>query len=656
MNRVHLEDRMATLNNDEIRRGRKKRRIFWMIMCIMLILMAPLLGEVLDKTMNGLFREFGSFEYDFDYQECLILLLVQPQRKILVVLSYVVFAIAVFMSSSLVQPSIVKIETQEVAHGIFTPVPVGNGQYGTARFMTCQEMEQSFAIAEYIGGTEMKGLYPDAGIIVDFEKSGNKEVIRYLAEAVNVEILGATRCGKTRRLLMTSTWLGIMAGINMLIIDVKGEICAFTQPFAQKRGYEIRILDFRYPEKSMRFNNLDIIVKLLKEGKVSEAVDQAWDIVTILVGEPKGEKIWTDGQCATIAAAILIVAQDAPEGCKNLINVYYFLAYMCESDPETGIMPINEYLENLPENHPARGAFQIAKIAPFRTRSSFFTNALTTLRLYTAWNVADVTKSSDYILDDTDEKKVIYYVILPDEKKTYHPIGAIFIKQLYESLVQQAIKKGGSLDRKFIIRADEIGNFPVIPGLGTMLSAGAGRKIFFELVWQDYQQEESLYKEDYRNIRTNCQLTICLKVTDPETTKQLSNRLGNYTVEVNATSTSQSEGKGGKNATSSYTNSANMGGRPLLYPDEISAIEKPDALILYGGKKAITNLPDISEYYANDVFGMGDVEFNKKLFLQRMEQRPGRKISEPVLWGIWNEYAEKNRKDEIEDDEKVSFL
>lgn len=156
----------------------------------------------------------------------------------------------------------------------------------------------------------MKGLYPDAGIIVDFEKSGNKEVIRYLAEAVNVEILGATRCGKTRRLLMTSTWLGIMAGINMLIIDVKGEICAFTQPFAQKRGYEIRILDFRYPEKSMRFNNLDIIVKLLKEGKVSEAVDQAWDIVTILVGEPKGEKIWTDGQCATIAAAILIVAQD----------------------------------------------------------------------------------------------------------------------------------------------------------------------------------------------------------------------------------------------------------------------------------------------------------------------------------------------------------
>lgn len=647
---------MATLNNDELKRRRKKRFIFWLITCGILLVIAPLIGEILDKTMIGLFREFGNFEYTFNYRECLTLLLMQRQRQALVLVLYLGLALAIYISNSTVQPNIVKVETIEVAHGIFTPVPVGNGQYGTARFMTSQEMEKEFPVTEYTGGNKIKGLFPGAGIIVDYQKVGNKEFIRYLAEAVNVEILGATRCGKTRRLLMTSTWLGIMAGINMLVIDVKGEIFAYTHPFAEKVEYEVRVLDFRYPEKSMHFNNLSKIVELLREGSVSEAVDQAWDIVTILVGETKGEKIWTDGQCATIAAAILIVAQDAPENCKNLTNVYYFLAYMCEPDPETGEMPINEYLENLPANHPARGAFQIAKIAPFRTRSSFFTSALATLRLYTAWNVADVTKKSDYTLDDTDDKKVIYYLIFPDEKTTYHPIGAIFIKQLYESLVKQSLKKGGKLDRRFIFRADEIGNFPIIPGLGTMLSAGAGRNIFFELVWQDYQQEESKYKDDYRNIRTNCQLTICLKVTDPQTTKQISERLGNYTVEVNSASSSQSEGRDGRNSTSSYTSSANMGGRPLLFPSEISDIEKPDALILYGGKKGITNLPDISEYYANEIFGMGDEEFNKKLFLERMEQRPSREIGAPILWGIWEEYGMENREEGLEDEEKVSFL
>ena len=116
---------------------------------------------------------------------------------------------------------------------------------------------------------------------------------------------------------------------------------AYTNKFAKNLGYEVRVLDFRYPDKSMHFNNLGEINNLLKERKIPDAVNKAWDIVSVLVGEPKGERIWTDGQCATIAAAILIVAQDAPEWAKNLTNVYYFLAYMCEVDEETGAMPMH---------------------------------------------------------------------------------------------------------------------------------------------------------------------------------------------------------------------------------------------------------------------------------------------------------------------------
>ncbi|MFR5450660.1 MAG: type IV secretory system conjugative DNA transfer family protein [Roseburia hominis] len=99
-----------------------------------------------------------------------------------------------------------------------------------------------------------------------------------------------------------------------------------------------------------------------------------------------------------------------------------------------------------------------------------------------------MTSQSDWTLDDIDDKKVITYIILPDEKTTYHPIGALLLKQIYEKLVEIAIRKGGELDRRFIFRTEEIGNFPKIPDLGTMLSAGAGRNIFFELVIQDYQQ------------------------------------------------------------------------------------------------------------------------------------------------------------------------
>lgn len=643
---------MPSLNHKSRNNDKKRRRMFSVVIVLLMILLAPLAAEFLNGCFKGLFSGSAP-SYNFSYFSCMKRLQQEQNRQQLIVVFYILFICIMILTLYRVNPKLTQTDVVEVANGIKIPVPVGNGQYGTAHFMNRKELEQNFSIATYKNG-KIKGLSPNAGIIVDFRKEGKKETILYLSDPVNTEIIGATRSGKTRRELMTSIWLGILAGVNQLVVDVKGELCAFTSSFAKQNDYEVRTLDFRNPERSMRFNNLEAIVELLENSEISEAVDRAWDIVSILVGEPKGERIWTDGQCATIAAVILIVAQDAPQECKNLANVYYFLAYMCESDPETGAMAINGYLDNLPENHPARGAFQIAKIAPFKTRSSFFTSALATLRLYTAWNVADVTGKSDYSFEDTDEKKIIYFLILPDEKTTYHPIGAIYMKQLYESLAKQSFQKGGKLDRRFIFRIDELGNFPVIPGLGTMLSAGAGRNIFFELVLQDYQQLESKYKEDFRNIRTNCQLTICLKATDEQTTKNLSARLGNYTMQVNASSSSLSDGKG--NA-ANYSNNASMAGRPLLYPDEISNIEKPDALILYGGKKAVTNLPDLSEYHANTAFGMGDEDFNKGLFLQRIRERPERKITEPKLWGVWYEYGTSNHPMEDEDEvNKVSFL
>ena len=635
---------------------KRRRRRIGVVLFLIWIMASPVIVELADGFLRGILQNFGVFTFDINYVKNLTGLASEKNRQVLFVILTILYAFGLFNLLYKVRPQISDGETIQVANGIRIPTPAGNGQYGTARFMTEDEMNDTFATATYSGKGDVKGLSQDAGIIVDYMKKGSKEVIRYLSEAVNVIILGATRCGKTRRLLMTSTWLNLLAGINLLLVDVKGEIFAFTHKFAEWLGYKIRTIDFRNPEKSMHFNNLEEINQLLRQNRVSDAVNKAWDIVSVLVGEPKGERIWTDGQCATIAAAILIVAKDAPEWAKNLTNVYYFLAYMCEPDPDTGEMAITDYLENLPSNHPARGAFQIAKIAPFRTRSSFFTSALATLRLFTDWNVADITSSSDYVFSDTDDKKVITYIILPDEKTTFHPIGAIFIKQYYESLVEQAIKKGGKLDRRFIFRADEIGNFPVIPGLGTMLSAGAGRNIFFELVLQDLQQLESKYREDFRNIRTNCQLTICLKVTDTDTTKAISTQLVNYTIQVGSANTSVSDGNFDR---TNYSSGASLTGRPLLFPDEISNIQKPEALIIYEGRKAITNLPDLSEYYANKAFGMGDEDFNRKLFLKRMEERSSREIKEPRLWTIWEDYGASSRTIEIGDeayDDKVSFL
>lgn len=641
---------MARYNTKRKNRVKSRKIKFVVTYIVTLLVSAPLIAEIINGVLLGLFNGY-EFRFNFDYQECLRLFFEEDVRYRLFLVYSVIFSCMTFTLFYRPENDIGNAEVMKVANGIWIPVPAGNGEYGTAHFMSQKELDDKFSIAVHKENSTINGLQQNAGIIVNYEKKFGKEYIWYLDEPTNTILLGATRSGKGRRLLIQSIWLNIIARINLLVTDVKGEMYAYTSPFAKEYGYEVRTLDFRFPEKSDHYNFMDEINQLLKEGNITKAVNKAWDIVTILVGEPQGERIWSDGQCATIVAAILIVGQDAPEECKNLTNVYYFLAYMCEPDPETGEMAITDYLNNLPSNHPARGAFQIAKIAPFRTRSSFFTSALATLRLFTDWNVADITSRSDYKLSDIDTKKVITYIILPEEKTTFHPLGAMYIKQTYESLVEQAIERGGELDRRFIIRADEVGNFPKIPDLGAMVSAGAGRNIFLELVLQDYQQLEGKYKDDFRNIKTNCQLTIALKATDEGTTRSLSNSLGTYTIQTVSSSTSFNDGKYNSLNVSS---SRNLTGRPLMYPDEIAGLESPDALILYGGKKAIVHLPDISKWKVNKILGMGSKAHNKKLYLKRMEERPSRVISEPCLWGVWEDYGMDSYVDD--EDRKVTFL
>lgn len=641
---------MARYNTKRKNKAKSRRRKIFVAYIVIWLVAAPFTAEVVNGLLLGIFNGY-QFQFSFDYGECLKLFFADTVRHRLFLSYTIIFSCMAIMLFYRPETDIGNAEVMQIAKGIWIPVPAGSGEFGTAHFMSQKEMDEKFSIAVHSGNSNLKGLQENVGIIVNYEKRLGKEYIWYLDEPVNTILLGATRSGKGRRILIQSIWLNIIAGVNLLVTDVKGEMFAYTSPFAKENGYEVRTLDFRFPEKSDHYNYMEEINQLLREGNITKAVNKAWDIVTILVGEPQGERIWSDGQCATIVAAILIVSWDAPEKCKNLANVYYFLAYMCEPDPETGEMAITDYLNNLPSNHPARGAFQIAKIAPFRTRSSFFTSALATLRLFTDWNVADITSRSDYTLSDIDTKKVITYIILPEEKTTFHPLAAIYMKQTYESLVEQAIKRGGELDRKYIIRADEVGNFPKIPDMGAMVSAGAGRNIFLELVLQDYQQLEGKYKSDFRNIKTNCQLTICLKATEEGTIKSISNQLGTYTIQTSSASTSINDGKAN---TLNISSSKNLTGRPLMYPDEVADLESPDALILYGGKKAIVNLPDISKWKANKILGMGSKAHNKKLFLERMEERPSSEIGEPYLWGIWEDFGAESYVDD--EDRKVTFL
>lgn len=79
----------------------------------------------------------------------------------------------------------------------------------------------------------------------------------------------------------------------------------------------------------------------------------------------------------------------------------------------------------------------------------------------------------------------------------------------------------------------------------------------------------------------------------------------------------------------------NLAARPLLTPDEILRINRPYLLVMCSGKQpAMTNAPDLSKWYFNEMYGMGDEEFNRKLRERRENERIEKTVQEVKLWDI----------------------
>ena len=318
---------------------------------------------------------------------------------------------------------------------------------------------------------------------------------------------------------------------------------------------------------------------------------------------------------------------------QNLTNVYSFISEMCRTVGQT--MPINKYIENLPPDHPSSTIFNIARIAPEKTRGSFFTSALTTLRLFTSKSIYGMTCKSDFSLKQAGEEKTVTYIILPDEKTTYYSLASLFVYQNYVSLVESADERGGELKTRVNYILDEFGNFTTIPAFSNMLTVAGGRKIRFNLFLQSFSQLDNKYgKEVAENIRDNCQTWIYLKTASNETASIISKKLGTYTTSSYSRSSSYTKNQNGSNS-----ESMNLISRALLTEDEILRIERPYVLVIQTGLyPIITKLPDISKWRFNKLFGMGTQEENRQLRLKREQAREQKEIEDIKLWGIWNLY------------------
>ena len=545
-------------------------------------------------------------------------------------------------------------ETIKVAN-FEIPKPVGKGQMGTSRFATEEEKEEMFTT--WIEDAPLK----KGGMIMGSKIVDGKRKFYFDSEDVNTLIIGTTRSGKSRREYLPSIYLLANSGENLYVNDPKGELYIYTKEYLEEKGYKVLNIDFRNPKKSLKYNYLRYIVEDVENNRIDEAVEKTWDIVSLFVGEAKGEKLWNNGEASVLASAILYICLEAPEKkYKNLTNVYYFIANMCKSDDE-GNMPISKIYEQLEVTHPARAVFAVAEIAPARTRGSFFTSALATLRLFVDSNIADMTSTSEIEEENVDieilgrESKIALFCTIPDEKKTRAVLSTLLIDQLYMNLVAIANENGGRLPTRVNMLIDEFGNLPQINGFDNKLTVSLGRGVRWIIAIQGIGQLYSVYEKDIaKTITSNCHDWIYLLTTDPEQSEMLSKKTGSYTVQTKTVSSSTSLQGTKVNNNVNYSSSANVTRRNLLTADEIERLQPPYVLIFKGRElPSVFELPDLSQLKANKYYGMGNPEHNIKLTKEREEKRKIRQISKVDIWlPILSDISNSNG---VEDINKMSF-
>ncbi len=484
-----------------------------------------------------------------------------------------------------------------------------------------------------------KPYFKEGGLVIGLDKSKREEKYYVITDDTHTLCIGATRSGKSRTVVLQSICTLGLAAESMVISDPKGELYQYTYPFLERIGYDVYAIDFRNPLKSHRYNFLQPIINAIDMGDIPLAIDSTWDITSSLVGEAKGERIWTDGEASTIASAIMAVVFENSYNpysrqFQNMTNVFYFIANMCKMVDKS--MPIEHYMETLQDDHPAKGLMAISEIAPSRTRGSFFTAALTTLRLFTNPLINSMTSSSDFNPKDLGNEKVALFIILPDEKSTYYSLASLLVSQIYEQLVKVADERGGRLKRRVNFILDEFGNFTKIPDFANKLTVGGGRGMRFNLFLQSFAQLDEKYgKEVSRIVQGNCQTWIYLQTDDQETLEQLSKKLGKYTVSTYSLSSSH-----GKYSAPSTGQSINLTSRALLEPNEIRLLSRPYSLVISRNNPAIMYAPDISETYFNNILGLGDVLHNRLVRKLRENKRKTRQIDSygMNLWGIWEQF------------------
>jgi len=342
-------------------------------------------------------------------------------------------------------------------------------------------------------------------------------------------VIGSTGSGKSQTVVNPLVNLLAKKGESMIITDPKGELYRYCSGALKKRGYKIVLLNFREPLAGNAWNPLNLPYQYYKKGNTDKATELLDDVALNILYDPSSGKdsdFWEKSAADYFSGLALGLFMDAKEKEVNL-NSINFMSTVGEERYATSNY-VKEYFGLKGEQSNAYVFASNTINAPAETKGGILSTFRQKIRLFSSREeLSEMLSYSDFDMRQVGKEKTAVFLIIHDEKKTYHSLLTIFIKQIYETLIDVAQENGGKLQYRTNFILDEFANMPPLKDVDSMVSAARSRDIRFTFIIQNFAQLNDVYgKEVAEIIKGNCGNIIYLISTEMAALEEISKMCG----------------------------------------------------------------------------------------------------------------------------------